>query len=228
MRELLAAYEAFAEGREPELPELLIQYADYAQWHREQLRGKRSEEQLEYWRGQLSDLPALQLPADWPRPRTQTASGANEPVELPVQLTHALKNLSRIEGATFFMTMLAAFKILLARYTGQEDIFVGSPVANRRHAEAQPLIGSFVNTLVLRTKLESNPTFREVVQRVREIALAAYQNQDLPFGSVEALAPERDLNRIPLCQVMFKLKAQPEPYSTRNLRLVPIEIEDRS
>jgi amino acid adenylation domain-containing protein len=229
MRELLAAYEAFAEAREPELPELLIQYADYAHWHREQLRSKRSEEQLEYWCGQLSGLPALQLPADWPRPGGQTASGASEPVESSLQLTHALKNLGRSEGATFFMTMLAAFKILLARHTGQEEIVVGSPVANRGHAGAQPLIGCFVNTLVLRTKLDGNPTFRKVVQRIREITHAAYQNQDLSLESiVEVLAPERDLNRNPFYQVVFKLKAQPELYSTRDLRLVPIEIEDRS
>ena len=228
MRELLAAYQAFVDAREPELPELLIQYADYAQWRREQIRSKKSDEQLEYWCGQLSGLPALQLPTDRPRPGALTASGANEPVELSLELTQALKNVSKCQGATLFMTMLAAFKILLARYTGQEDIVVGSPVSNHGSAEAQPLLGLFVNALVLRTKLDGNPTFREILQRVRSMTQAAYQNKDLPFESiVEALAPERDLSRNPFFQVVFNLKAQPESYSTRNLRWIPIEIEDR-
>ena len=225
MRELLAAYQAFVDASEPELPELLIQYADYAQWRREQIPSKKSDEQLEYWCGQLSGLPALQLPTDRPRPGQLTASGASEPVEL----TQALKNVSKCQGATLFMTMLAAFKILLARYTGQEDIVVGSPVSNHGSAEAQPLLGLFVNALVLRTKLDGNPTFLEILQRVRSMTQAAYQNQDLPFESIiEALAPERDLSRNPFFQVVFNLKAQPESYSTRNLRWIPIEIEDRS
>ena len=211
MYELLVAYQAFAECRKPELSELPIQYGDYAHWQRELRHSKRFEEQLQYWRNQLSDLSVLQLPIARQRPRTQTASAANEPIELSVQLTHALKNLSESESATFFMTMLAAFQVLLARYTGQDDIVVGAPVANRGRGETEPLIGLFINTLVLRTKLGGDPTFREVVRRVRRMTLEAYENQDLPFEFVvEALAPKRDPSRNPLYQVMFNLlKARP-------------------
>jgi amino acid adenylation domain-containing protein len=229
MRELLSAYEALAEARQPQLPELVIQYAEYAQWHHEQLRSKRSEGQLAYWRGQLSDLPSLHLPADRPRAGAQTASSGSEPFELSLRQTDALKKLGRNAGATFFVTMLAAFKVLLARYSGQEDIVVGSMVRNHGYAEAQPLIGLFVSPLVLRTKLDGNPTFHEAVQRVRKMTQAAYQNQNVPFESiVEALGPECDLTRNPFYQVVFELKAQPEPYSTRDLRWIPIEMEDRS
>jgi amino acid adenylation domain-containing protein len=228
LRELLVAYQAFVEGLEPKLPELRIQYADYAHWQRR--HSKRLEEQLQYWRIQLSDLPVLQLPTGRLRRQTETVYAANEPIELPLQLTHALKNLGESERATFFMTMLAAFQILLARYTGQDDIVVGSPTTNRGHGETEPLIGFFVNTLVLRTKLDGDPTFRELMRRVRERTLEAYQNQDLPFESVvEALAPKRDLSRNPLCQVMFNLlQTPPKAYSVRDLRLNPIEIEDRT
>ena len=230
IHEMLVAYQAFVERREPELSELRIQYADYAHWRRELRRRKRFEEQLQYWRRQLSDLPVLQLPTKRFRPQTQAVSAANEPIELPLQLTRALKNLGESERATFFMVMLAAFQVLLARYTGQNDIVVGSPIANRDHVETEPLIGLFVNTLVLRTKLDGDPSFREVVRRVREMTLEAYQNQDLPFESVvEALAPKRDLSRNPLYQVMFNmLKDRPKSYFVRDLSLRPIEIEDRS
>jgi amino acid adenylation domain-containing protein len=230
MRELLAAYEASAEDRKPNLPELRIQYADYAQWQRDLRNTNRSEEQLQYWRGQLSDLPALQLPTDRRGPQTQTASAANEFFQLPLQLTHAIKNLGESERATLFMTMLAAFQILLSRYTGQEDIVVGSPITNRNHAEAEPLIGLFVNTLVLRTSLDGDPGFREILGRIRETTLKAYQNQDLPFESiVEALAPRRELSRNPLYQVMFNLlRDRPDSYALPGLSFHRIEIEDRS
>jgi amino acid adenylation domain-containing protein len=230
VHELLAAYQALVEGCEPELPELRIQYADYAHWQRELRHSKRFDEQLQYWRRQLSELPVLQIPIDRPRSQTQRISAANEPIELPLQLTHALKNLSEGERATFFMTMLAAFQVLLARYTGQEDIVVGSPITNRGHVEAEPLIGIFVNMLVLRTKLDGDPAFREVLRRVREMTLQAYQNQDLPLESVvEALAPKRDLGWNPLYQVMFNfLKERPRSYLVRDVSLQPIEIENRS
>ena len=167
---------------------------------------------------------------DRPRSGVRTASAANEPIALSVQVTHTLKSLSQSEGATFFMTMLAAFQVLLARYTGQEDIVVGSPVANRGHGETEPLIGYFINTLVLRTKLDGDPTFREMVRRVRGMTLEAYQNQDLPFELVvEALAPKRDLGRNPLYQVMFNLlKASAEVLPASGPAMVPIEIEDRT
>jgi amino acid adenylation domain-containing protein len=156
----------------------------------------------------------------------------NEPIELPAHLSQTLENLSRSEGTTPFVAMLAVFKVLLARYyyyVRQEDIVVGLAIANREHAEPQPPTALFVNTVVLRPKLDGNPTFREVVRRVREVTLEAYQAQNLPLESVvEALAPECNLDRIPLYQVIFKLMAQPEPYSTRDLSLAPIEVEDRS
>ena len=230
MHELLASYDAFAAGHEPELPGLPIQYGDYASWQREFEKSNKFEEQLQYWRNQLSDLLPLQLPTVQPAVTAQIPFASNEPIELSPQLTHALKKFSESEQVTYFMTMLAAFQTLLARYSGQEDIVVGSPVVSRRNAETEPLIGLFLNTLVLRTNLHGNPTFREVVRRVREMTLEAYQNQDLPFESiVEALAPTRDPNRNPLFQVMFNLmSAPPKSYSVRKLTLDRIEIEDRS
>jgi amino acid adenylation domain-containing protein len=230
MHELVAAYKAFAEGGEPKLPELPVQYADFAHWQREFLQGSSLEQQLAYWRRQLADLPLLQLPTDRPRPRLQSSKGANEMIELPLELVDVLKTLGKREGATFFMTVLAAFKVLLARYTKQEDIVVGSPIANRSRLETEPLIGFFLNTLVLRTKLDGDPTFREVVQRVREMALEAYQHQELPFESlVEALAPKRDLGQNPLFQILFVLvKAPPNTRRMHELTLLPIDIEDRS
>ncbi|HZC36458.1 MAG TPA: amino acid adenylation domain-containing protein [Chthoniobacterales bacterium] len=229
MHELVAAYKAFVEGGEPKLAELPIQYADFAQWQRESLQGTLGQ-QLEYWRRQLADLPQLQLPTDHPRPRLQSSKGANEMIELPLESVEALKGVGKKEGATFFMTVLAAFKVLLARYTKQDDIVVGSPIANRSRPETEPLIGFFLNTLVLRTKLDGDPTFREVVQRVREMALEAYQHQELPFESlVEALAPKRDLGQNPLFQILFVLvKAPPDIRRMHDLTLLPIDIEDRS
>jgi thioesterase domain-containing protein len=229
MRELLASYQAFFQGRQPELPELPIQYADYAHWQRELRPSRRFAGQLQYWRNQLSDLPVSRLPME-PAPRTKSVSVAcvaTQPIELSLQLVDALKNMGESEGATFFMTMLAAFQVLLAQYSGQEDIVVSSPVADRRFAEAEPLIGFFVNTLVLRTRLCGNPTFRAVVRRVRDMTLEAHRNQDLPFESVvEAVASGRDLSRHPLCHVMFSLlKSPPKWYSVRDLRFEPVEFE---
>lgn len=230
MHELIASYKAFAEGGEPKLAELPVQYADFAHWQREFLQGSPLEEELKYWRRQLAGLPQLQLPTDRPRPRLQTSKGKNEMIELPLELVETLKALGKREGATFFMTALAAFKVLLARYTKQDDIVVGSPIANRSRPETEPLIGFFLNTLVLRTKLDGDPTFREVVQRVREMALEAYQHQELPFESlVEALAPKRDLGQNPLFQILFVLvKAPPNTRRMHELTLLPIDIEDRS
>jgi amino acid adenylation domain-containing protein len=228
--ELIAAYEAFAEGRKPNLPELPIQYADFAQRQRAFLLDGALKDQLGYWREKLADLPLLQLWTDRRRPPSQTFSGASEPVELPTELTNALGVLSTSEGATLFMTLLTAFKALLARYTRQEDIVVGSPMTNRTNSEAENLIGFFVNTLVLRTTLDGDPTFREALRRVRKTALDAFQHQEVPFDAlVEALAPERHLNRNPLFQVMFvMLKAGPKKRAMRDSVLVPIEIEQRT
>ena len=211
MQELAALYEAFSIGKPSPLPELSIQYADFAIWQREWLAGDRLQTQLNYWKKQLSGAPLLlELPADRPRPPAQTYRGAKESFLIPRTLRSALKKLSRQENVTLFMTLLAAFKTLLYRYTGQADIPVGSPIANRNRAEIQGLIGFFVNTLVWRTDLSGTPTFRQLLARIREVSLEAYAHQDLPFEKlVEELQPERKLSYHPLFQVAFVLRTEP-------------------
>jgi amino acid adenylation domain-containing protein len=207
-REMEVLYEAFSTGAPSPLPELPIQYADFAHWQRQWLQGEVYQKQLSYWREQLGgDLPTLTLPTDRPRPAIQAFRGAKQSLTIPKVISESLKVLSRQEGVTLFMTLLAAFKTLLYRYTGQEDILVGSPVANRNRTEIEGLIGFFVNTLVLRTNLADNPSFRELLGRVREMALGAYSHQDLPFEKlVEELQPERSLGYNPLFQAMFVLQ----------------------
>ncbi|HVI72968.1 MAG TPA: condensation domain-containing protein, partial [Pyrinomonadaceae bacterium] len=228
VREVSTLYEAFAAGHASPLEELKIQYVDFAHWQREWLRGDVLETQLNYWREQLAGAPpVLELPADRPRPAVQTLNGASESSWLPVDLSHSLKELSRQEGATLFMTLLAGFQLLLSRYSGQTDIVVGSAIANRNRAEIEPLIGFFINSLVLRTRMEDDPTFRELLHRVRETALGAYAHQDLPFEMlVEHLQPQRDLSRSPLFQVMFTLQNTPHQAVTLNdsqLTVMPLE-----
>ena len=210
-RELSALYRAFSQEKPSPLPDLSIQYTDFARWQRQWLQGDTLENQLRYWKQQLKGVPSLlQLPTDRPRPAVQSFRGARQSVVLPKTLTDALYTLSRREEGTLFMMLLAAFQVLLYRYTGQEDIVVGSPIANRNRRESEELIGFFVNTLLLRADLSGNPTFRELLSRVREIALEAYEHQDLPFEKlVEELQPERDLGRNPLFQVMFLLLKDP-------------------
>ncbi len=210
-RELGVLYEAYALGRPSPLPELPIQYADYAVWQREHLRGEVLQEHLNYWKRQLEGAPAvLQLPSDRPRPAVPSFRGGVQQLYVPRYVTEKLNALSQRKGTTLFMTLLAAFQTLLYRYTSQEDIVVGSPIANRLRAELEGLIGFFVNTLVLRTDLSGEPSFRELLGRVREMTLGAYAHQDLPFEKlVEELQPERDLNRNPLFQVMFVLQNTP-------------------
>ena len=204
IRETAALYQSFAEGKTSPLPELSIQYTDFTQWQREWMQGERLSSQLEYWKQQLADTPPLELPTDRPRSAHTTLAGARLEFTLPLTLSNALKRLSDREGVTLFMTLLATFKVLLYRYAQQEDIVVGTAIANRHHGETEHLIGFFLNILVLRTKLSSNFTFRDVLQRVREVALGAYEHQDLPFDKlVEELQPERQLNRNPLFQVVF-------------------------
>jgi len=182
VREVAALYEAYASGAESPLKELSLQYADYAVWQREWLQGEVLEQQLAYWRRQLAGAPpVLELPTDRPRPQVQTFRGAALPFKLSKELAEELRVLSRREGVTLYMTLLAGLQTLLARYTGQEDISTGTPIANRRRGEIENLIGFFVNTLVLRTDLSGNPTFHELVQRVKETALGAYAHQDVPF-----------------------------------------------
>ena len=208
IRELTALYEAFDRHQPSSLPELPIQYADFALWQQQWLQGDVLQNQLSYWKQQLGGhLPILQLPTDYPRPAVATFGGASQSFSLTAELTEALKALSQKEDTTLFMILLAAFKTLLYRYTGSEDVVVGSPIANRNRAKIEGLIGCFVNTLVLRTDLSGNPTFRALLRRVREVTLGAYAHQDLPFEKlVEELQPERNLSYTPLFQVMFVMQ----------------------
>ena len=209
-RELAALYEAFSGGKPSPLAGLSVQYVDFSVWQRQWFQGKVLETQLSYWEKQLRGIPALQLPTDRPRPAIQTFRGKRQSLVLPNTLSDDLKSLSGNEGVTLFMTMLAAFQVLLYRYTGQEDIGVGSPIANRTRPEVEGLIGFFANTLVLRTDLSGKPSFRELLARVRKVALDAYENQDLPFETlVEKLNPDRDLSQSPFFQAMFVLQNSP-------------------
>jgi amino acid adenylation domain-containing protein len=207
-RELAALYEAYREGGESPLAELPVQYADYAVWQREQVEGAVLDRQLAYWRERLAGAPELlELPTDHPRPAMQTYRGATVPVELSAELLERLQALGRGEGATLYMTLLGAFQVLLGRYSGSDDIVVGSPIAGRTRKETEELIGFFVNTLVLRTDLSGDPSFREVLRRVREVTLGAYEHQEVPFEKLVAeLQPERSLSHSPLFQVLFALQ----------------------
>ncbi len=228
IREVAILYEAFSQGRPSPLPELSIQYADFACWQRGWLQGEVLERQLAYWKEQLKDRPLmLDLPTDRPRPAVQSWRGATEKFALPLELSRKLRTLSREEGATLFMTLLAAFQTLLYRYTGQEDISVGTAIANRNRAEIEGLIGFFVNTLVMRTNLSGEPSFREVLKRARKVALEAYAHQDLPFEIlVEALQPERDLSHTPLFQTAFALQNAPmEALELPGLTLTPLDVD---
>jgi amino acid adenylation domain-containing protein len=217
VRELSTLYTAFVAGKPSPLPELPLQYADFAAWQRQWLQGEVLEAEMSYWTEQLSGVTPLELPTDHPRPPVQTFQGATQGILVPAALSEDLKQLSQREGVTLFMTLLAAFQVLLARYSGQSDISVGTPTANRTHTELEGLIGFFVNTLVLRSDLSGNPSFREVLARVRDVALTAYAHQDAPFERlVEVLQPERDLSRSPLFQVVFNL--QHAPRSTQKLQ----------
>jgi thioesterase domain-containing protein/acyl carrier protein len=209
-RELFTLYAAFAAGQPSPLPELAVQYADFAIWQRQQLHGDRLDRQLEYWRHQLANLPILDLPTDYARPPKQTFAGAVHEVALPLALADALRTLSRDEGATLFMTLLAAFHTLLHRYTGQTDLVVGTPIAGRTRTELEPLIGFFVNMLVLRADAGGDPSFRTLLRQIKQGAIDAFTHQDVPFEKlVEALQPPRDPSRNPLFQVVFALQNAP-------------------
>jgi amino acid adenylation domain-containing protein len=211
--EVAAFYAAFSTGATPSLPELSVQYTDFAVWQREWLQGQVLEKQIAYWKQHLSGAPSLlELPTDRPRPPVQGFRGTREQFALPKDLREALLALSHQEEATLFMTLLAAFEVLLHRYSRQSDLVVGTPIANRNQPGLESLIGFFVNTLVLRTDLSGNPTFRDLLRRVRKVAVGAYAHQDLPFEMlVEALQPERTLSHTPLFQVVFALQNTPMP-----------------
>jgi len=212
IHELTTLYNAYAQNQPANLAPLPIQYADFAIWQRQWLQGDVLQTQLNYWQNQLADAPALlSLPTDHPRPAVQSFVGAYQEFSLSPALSQALTELSRKQGVTLFMTLLAAFDALLYRYTGSSDILVGTPIANRNRSEIEGLIGFFVNTLVLRTNLADNPSFSQLLTRVREVAMDAYAHQDLPFEMlVEALQPERDLSHTPLFQVAFVLQNTPK------------------
>ena len=228
IREVGALYRAFIDNEPSPVPELPVQYADFAVWQRRWLAGEVFETHLRYWRRQLGgELPVLKLPTDKPRPDVQSFRGSSESLQLPMRLVEELNVLSKREGVTFFMLLLAAFKALLSRYTEQSDIVIGSPIANRNRVELEGLIGFFVNTLTLRTDLSGNPTFRELVRRVRTVALEAYAHQDMPFEQlVEQMQPERTMSRNPLFQVMFQMENTPkEELPLPGLVLSPVEVE---
>jgi amino acid adenylation domain-containing protein len=228
IREVGALYRAFIEDGPSPLAELPVQYADFAAWQRRWLAGEVFETHLRYWRRQLGgELPVLNLPTDKPRPEVQSFHGSSQSLQLPVPVAEALNALAKREGVTLFMLLLAAFQALLSRYTEQSDIVIGSPIANRNRVELEGLIGFFVNTLVLRTDLSGNPTFRELVGRVRAVALEAYAHQDMPFEQlVEQLQPERTMSHNPLFQVMFQMENTPkEDLPLPGLVLSPVEVE---
>ncbi len=211
IQELSTLYQAFCTGEASPLPELPIQYADFAVWQRQWFSGEVFQTQLSYWKQQLGGAPELlQLPSDHPRPSTRSYRGTTQNFTLNTDLTQKLQTLSRESGTTLFMTLYAGFATLLYRYSGQSDILIGSPIANRNRTEIESLIGFFVNTLVLRTRFEENPSFKSLLAQVKETTLKAYEHQDVPFEQVvETLQPQRSLAYSPLFQVMFILQNAP-------------------
>lgn len=227
-RELALLYAAFSHGKPSPLPALSLQYPDFALWQRQWLQGEVFAYHLNYWKQQLAGARnILALPADHPRPPIQTYEGARHTFVVPQTLTALLKQLSRGEGVTLYITLLAAFQILLFRYTGQESFLIGTPIANRTRAEIEDLIGFFINTLVMRADLSGNPDFRELLARVRKTAVGAYAHQDLPFEQlVEALSPQRDISRSPLYQVVFSLQNAPQTvYELPGLQIRPLVLQ---
>src|SRR5215210_5751409 len=229
-RELAAIYDAFAAGLPSPLPELPVQYLDFAIWQREWLQGEVLERQLAYWRRQLASVPPLELPTDRPRPAARTHEGAAVALTLGSELSEDLKVLAQRESSTLFIVLTAAFKAVLHHWTTQEDITVGTLIANRRRPEIEGLIGFFANSLALRTDLSGDPAFRELMRREREVSLDAHAHQDLPFEKlVEALNPPRDLARTPLFQAMLILLNAPgEALDLPGLQLEPAAIDSRT
>ena len=216
-RELSEIYLAYVSGKPSPLPDLPIQYSDFAHWQHSYLTGELMERQLSYWRKQLADLPQLSLPADFRRPAVFSFRGAHHHIDLSSSLSASLKRLSQETGATLFMILFSGFMTLLHRYTAQDDLVVGVPVANRNRRELESLIGFFVNILIMRNDLSGNPTHRQVIERIKQTALDAYAHQDLPFEKlVDDLHPQRDLARNPLFQVIFQLHENPDGFQPRS------------
>jgi non-ribosomal peptide synthetase component F len=230
VKEVAALYAAYSAGQRSPLAALPIQYADFAQWQRHWLSGPVLAAQLDYWRRQLAGLSPLQLPVDGERREVGSSQGATKQFEVGESLSLGLKELSRRAGVTLFMTLVGAFQTLLWRSTGQEDVVVGTDVANRNRAETEGLIGFFVNQLVLRSDMSGNPSFGELLKRVREVTLGAYAHQDVPFEKVvEALNPDRAMSRMPLFQVKIVLQNAPMPaLELSGLKLMPVEVENRT
>jgi non-ribosomal peptide synthetase component F len=229
VKEVAALYAAFTQGLPSPLPDLPIQYADYALWQREWLAGQRLADQLTYWQQQLGGAPGVsELPGDRARPEVSSYRGARHPVRIEQQLSEEIGKLSRREGATLFMTLLAAFQVLLSHYSAQPDVVTGTDVANRNRAETEGLIGFFVNQLPLRTKIRDAESFRSLLKQVREVALGAYAHQDVPFEKVvEAIRPERHLNHMPLFQVKLILQnTQERELNLPGLTLSPVKTGD--
>jgi amino acid adenylation domain-containing protein/non-ribosomal peptide synthase protein (TIGR01720 family) len=229
VKELAVLYEAFSTGSPSPLPELPIQYADFALWQREWLQGELLAEQSRYWKGVLAgSLPVLELPPARPRPPQRTHRGERRTFTVGPELTAALNGLSRREGVTLYMALLAAFQTLLYRYTSQEDIIVGTAIANRPLDEVGSLIGCFINTLALRTNFSGTPRFRDVLRRVREASLGAFAHQDMPFDKlVDELQLERTLGQTPIVQVAFGIQNSPMPaLELPGLKLTPVEVDD--
>jgi hypothetical protein len=229
VREIAALYAAFSRGEASPLLPLPIQYADYALWQREWLSGQRLTAQLAYWQQQLAGAPGVsELPGDRARPEVASYGGARQPVRIEQQLSEDIAKLSRREGATLFMTLLAAFQVLLSHCSAQPDVVTGTDVANRNRAETEGLIGFFVNQLALRTKIRDAESFRDLLKQVREVALSAYAHQDLPFEKVvEAIRPERNLNHMPLFQVKLILQnTQERELNLPGLTLSPVKTGD--
>ncbi|HEY0735991.1 MAG TPA: amino acid adenylation domain-containing protein, partial [Herpetosiphonaceae bacterium] len=227
LRELTTLYQSYVQAAPVALPTLPIQYADYAVWQREYLQGAVLQQQIDYWRRQLADMEPIDLPTDYPRSTNSDQPGALHSFTIPAAIGEDMQRLSRQLGATLFMTLLAAWQVLLGRYSRQSDIAVGVPIAGRTRPELEGLIGMFVNTLVLRADLAGQPTFAELLSRVRAVCLDAYAHQDVPFELlVETLQPERDLSRTPLFQVMFTLQNTPRTtIDLPELTLEPVAVE---
>jgi condensation domain-containing protein len=226
--ELEELYQALACDREPQLPDLPIQYRDFAVWQNESLHGELLESHREFWRRELDGAPPhIELPTDLARPPIQQFAGSHHHFTLPGELGESVRELSRRERVTPYMTLLAAFKVLLHRWCGDEDLLVGTPIANRGRVELEPLIGFFSNTLALRTRLDGAPTFREAIARVKRSTLAAFDHQDFPFEKVvEAVRPPRDPSRNPIFQVNFRVQsAAPPQLSLPGLEIEPFDLD---